>query len=181
MARFPCKSVSISPPLRVIHHLTSSFQNLTRALCAIRQRQGHNLVVPWEFDLSTVHEHLPQLRKFCKASHIVEYDQWTVDTADGVVPNPWLDAHHAGVYYVGHDGGFETFPREESVFRRLLEGLSSTGSLLAFRVLMLNVEVGRLELGPLFADDDGVLAAITEKSASIIFSNQCMLPYTSHH
>jgi hypothetical protein len=34
--------------------LTSSFQNLTRALGAIRQRQGHDLVVPGELDLSTI-------------------------------------------------------------------------------------------------------------------------------
>jgi hypothetical protein len=33
--------------------LTSSFQHLARALGAVRQRQGHNLVVPGELDLST--------------------------------------------------------------------------------------------------------------------------------
>lgn len=40
-------------PLSQRGELTSSFEDLTRALRAIRQRQGHNLVVPGEFDLST--------------------------------------------------------------------------------------------------------------------------------
>ena len=34
--------------------LTSSFQDLTRALGAIRQRQGDNLVVSGEFDLCAI-------------------------------------------------------------------------------------------------------------------------------
>jgi hypothetical protein len=39
-------------PLYILRSLTSCFQHLTRALGAIRQRQGHNLVVPGELDLS---------------------------------------------------------------------------------------------------------------------------------
>jgi hypothetical protein len=53
------------------------------------------------------HVHKLPPRDFCvfETTHIVEDHQWTVDTADGVVSYPGLDRHHAGVYYVGHDGG----------------------------------------------------------------------------
>jgi hypothetical protein len=39
--------------LSIFEPLTSGFQHLARALGAVRQRQGHNLVVPGELDLST--------------------------------------------------------------------------------------------------------------------------------
>jgi hypothetical protein len=39
------------------------------------------------------------------ATHVVENDQGSVDTADGVVANPRRNAHHAGVNYVRHGGG----------------------------------------------------------------------------
>lgn len=42
-----------------------------------------------------------------RATHIVQDDQWTVDTANGVVSYPRLDRHHAGVYCGRHGGGSE--------------------------------------------------------------------------
>jgi hypothetical protein len=39
------------------------------------------------------------------STDVLENNQWTVDTADGVVPYPWLDRHHSGIHDVRHDGG----------------------------------------------------------------------------
>jgi hypothetical protein len=57
---------------------TASFEDLTRSLCAIGQGQGNNLVESRELD-------------------IVQNDQGTVDTANGVVADARLDMHHPGV------------------------------------------------------------------------------------
>lgn len=35
---------------------------------------------------------------------ILKDNQWTVDTADGVVTYPRLDRHHAGIYCGGRHG-----------------------------------------------------------------------------
>lgn len=44
-----------------------------------------------------------------RAAYVVEDDQRTVDAANGVVPYPWLDGHHAGVE-ASHVGGvYERF------------------------------------------------------------------------
>lgn len=40
------------------------------------------------------------------AAYVVEDDQRTVDAANGVVPYPRLDGHHAGVEG-GHAGGID--------------------------------------------------------------------------
>jgi hypothetical protein len=54
----------------------------------------------------------------CEATHVVEHDQWAVDAADGVVANPRLDRHHAGVDHVRHDGGGERFVWGEMLLGR---------------------------------------------------------------
>ena len=36
--------------------------------------------------------------------YIFQDDQWTVHAADGVVPNSWLDPHHARIYALDHFG-----------------------------------------------------------------------------
>ena len=38
-------------------------------------------------------------------TNALEYDQWTIDAANGIVPYPWLDGHHAGVHNCRHDCG----------------------------------------------------------------------------
>lgn len=85
--------------------LTASFENLSRALGAIRQRKGDNLVEAGEFDLSIERVSVLSWRAGASvAAYVVENDQRTVHAADRVVPYPWLDGHHAGVE-AGHVGG----------------------------------------------------------------------------
>lgn len=51
------------------------------------------------------------------AAYVVEDDERTVHAADGVVPYPWLDGHHAGVE-AGHVGGVDERFVEVRVARR---------------------------------------------------------------
>ena len=93
----PCGCVS------VCH--TSRLQNLTRPLGAIGQRQRNDFVEPREFDLDAGTSAPSLGRGWWQAStDILENNQWTVHTADGVVTYPRLDGHHAGIDGFGGHG-----------------------------------------------------------------------------
>jgi hypothetical protein len=108
-ARFPSACISGCISSQNPEQLTSSFQDLSRALSAIRQSEGHDLVVSREFNLRT--PSAPALFPFQapSATHIVEDNQWTVDAADGVVPYPRRHRDHAGIHDFRHRGGVERF------------------------------------------------------------------------
>jgi hypothetical protein len=76
--------------------LTASFEDLTRSLSAIGQGKRDNLVESRELD-------------------IVQNDQRTVDTANGVVADARLDVHHPGVdgeILSGHGCGGDALSRD---------------------------------------------------------------------
>jgi hypothetical protein len=94
---------------------TSSFQNLAGALRSIGQRQGDDLAVLGVFDLDKRISSVVYPESRCgdpgsggRWTHILEDDQGTVDTSDGVVADPWDDGvgrRVAGVGHVGQRGG----------------------------------------------------------------------------
>jgi hypothetical protein len=103
-ALFPDTRISKCDHVKVLYCLTSSFQDLSRALGAIGQCEGHNLVVPGEFDLSSICKLLQYILHDFEAAYTLKDDQWAVYTTDGVVPQPRRHLHHSGIE-VSHDGG----------------------------------------------------------------------------
>lgn len=58
--------------MRRLTELTSSFEDLAGALSAIRQCQGHDLIVSWEFNLTTKYVSLCKLIAGHVGTHIIE-------------------------------------------------------------------------------------------------------------
>jgi hypothetical protein len=109
-ALFPNTRISKCDHAKVLNCLTSSFQDLSRALGAIRQCQRHDLVVPGEFDLSSICKLLQCIVDDFEAAYALKDDQWTVYTADGVVSQPRRHLHHSGIE-VSHGGEEDGRPR----------------------------------------------------------------------
>lgn len=100
---FPRHQSAHYPYIQLFVLLTSSFQNLPRSLSAIRQRQVDNLIVSREFDLK---HHQPILRKLhlpISITHILQDDQRTVHTSNGVVTNPGGNIVRWRLSWVSHD------------------------------------------------------------------------------
>jgi hypothetical protein len=90
---------------RLVAALTSSFQDLTRALSAIGKGEGDDLVVSREFDLLLSADKVQTDSSLgYMTTHIVEDDEGTVDAADGVVSNSGHDRVRRRLARVGHDG-----------------------------------------------------------------------------
>ena len=83
---------------------TSCFEHLPGSFCSVGEGKGHNFIESWEFDLAMVSvlNHGLQDRLI---SHVVEYDQRSIDTTNCVVSDSRFDRGHPRVLDTRCHGG----------------------------------------------------------------------------